>query len=179
MLATIENITSRLNLSYEVSHGTWWLNDEQGTLIPEFCANDVDTFLANLRRLETEHMALPVEQLRHDLYGYISDASKDAQGFRERFDISGATTAALFAECDEWSRRVARALEEERRFEEQAVARFEQRLAEAVALGAADRATAVRWLMDAELSPEETDREGYFKYLAGLPYEYDLVEGRS
>lgn len=177
MLASIERITAELNLTYACDDGYWWLYDDTRAVMREFCASSPEAFLAGLRRLATEPMALPVEQLRHDLYGCISDASKDAQGFRARFDISGYTTADLMRECEYWSDQAFRAIERERQEQAEAVAVFERRVADTIALGAGDRDTAVRWLMDAEVDPQDYDRDGYFKWLNNIPCGYDLQTG--
>jgi hypothetical protein len=53
--------------------------------------------------------------------------------------------------------------------EGQAIERFEVRMANLMATGAQDRATAIRWIMDAEGADGDTE---YADYLLGLPYGY-------
>ena len=42
-----------------------------------------------------------------DLYGFISDMSKEVLGFRFRMDTSYMTFAQLEEECDYWSKQAA------------------------------------------------------------------------
>ena len=111
-----------------------------------------------------------MQELKDDLYSYISDASKDAQGFRTRMDISGMTIEQLMVEADYWEGRVIEAIEEDRAREAEAVIEFEKLIADTIELGAADRETAIRWLK-ANDEYNEYD-EGYFEYTYGLPYGY-------
>ena len=43
-----------------------------------------------------------------ELYGYISDVSKDVMGVRDRFDPTQLSFAELEAECDFWSNQLRR-----------------------------------------------------------------------
>lgn len=115
-----------------------------------------------------------VNEYRESLYSYISDASKDAQGFRVRFDISLMTTNELVAEADYWSGRVAEAIAKEREDQAAAVADFEALVKRTMAMGAGDWATAVRWLYEAAVDPRDPMGEDSFKYDNGLPFSYDL-----
>ena len=81
-----------------------------------------------------------------ELYGYISDASKEAQGFRFRVDVSGMTFAELEAECDYWYNQAAIANEEEKEAEAFAVEEFKALVARTIELGAKDEEIALRWL---------------------------------
>lgn len=111
-----------------------------------------------------------IAELKDDLYGYISDASKDAQGFRTRYDISDMTIEELMVEADYWEGRVIEAIEEERAREKVAIAEFEKAVANTIAIGAGDRETAIRWLKgDDEWYIND---ESYFEYSYGLPYGY-------
>lgn len=111
-----------------------------------------------------------IAELKDDLYGYISDASKDAQGFRTRYDISDMTIEELMVEADYWEGRVIEAIEEERAREKVAIAEFEKAVANTIAIGAGDRETAIRWLKgDDEWYVND---ESYFEYSYGLPYGY-------
>ena len=111
-----------------------------------------------------------IAELKDDLYGYISDASKDAQGFRTRMDISGMTIEQLMVEADYWESRVVEAIAEEREREAEAIVEFEKLVADTIAMGAGDRETAIRWLKSGD-EWNEYD-EGYFEYSYGLPYGY-------
>jgi len=72
----------------------------------------------------------------------------------------------------EWERmgETMRAEQEwEKRQQERAVVDFEQHVLNTIATGARDRATALRWIMDASSADGDWD---YFCYQNGLPYGY-------
>ena len=81
-----------------------------------------------------------------ELYSYISDASKEANGCRYRFDHTGMTFAQLEAECDYWSAQAQITIDEERAMADKAVEEFKALVQQTIELGAGDEATALRWL---------------------------------
>jgi hypothetical protein len=81
-----------------------------------------------------------------EMYSYISDASKEANGCRYRFDHTGMTFAQLEAECDYWSAQAQIAIDEERAIADQVVKEFKALVQQTIELGAGDEATALRWL---------------------------------
>ena len=88
---------------------------------------------------------------RHSLISYISDAHKDAYGFRPRGEnYYEWSTEALTEEADRLSEAVTRAIEAEEVEKNQAVERFENTVQNLIKIGAGNRATALRWLTDAE-----------------------------
>ena len=121
-----------------------------------------------MSRFETA--AIAVEEYSQELYGYISDASKDAYGFRCRIDMSGYTFAELEAECDRLT--IAVGVECERMQDEQRLAaiEFEMTVTRIREMGNLDYAGAIKWLMDAE--QREWIDQGYFEYTNGLKYGY-------
>lgn len=76
-----------------------------------------------------------------ELYGYISDASKEVLGCRFRMDISDMTFAELEAECDYWSNQIAQEIAAEKAYEEETHQVFMQY--------APDEETARRWAREA------------------------------
>ena len=91
------------------------------------------------------------EYERQSLISYISDAHKDAYGFRPRdYNYAEWTMAQLEEEADRLSEAVTRAIEAEKIEQNQAVEAFEQSVQNTIAMGAGNRATALRWLTDAE-----------------------------
>jgi len=102
-----------------------------------------------------------------------SDFHKDAYGFRPRHVDTSTWTLEDF---DREFAVFARVCEENRIQEEvaeaEATAKFEQHVTNTICMGAKDRATALRWIMDA--SQADGDWE-YFCYLNGLPYGYFKV----
>ena len=111
-----------------------------------------------------------MKEFKEDLYGYISDASKDAQGFRTRFNYRDLTVEELMKEADYWERRVIESIEEDKIREAKCIAEFEKLIADTIDMGAADRETAIRWLKSSDEWYEND--ESYFEYSWGLPYGY-------
>ena len=98
-----------------------------------------------------------------------SDMHKDAHGFRPRIDTSTWTLADFEKEFAYLETVI---LEENAREAEAAkrnAAALETRIAEMIAMGAADRATAIRWLHDAY---DTRGDDGYLEFELGLRYGY-------
>jgi hypothetical protein len=88
---------------------------------------------------------------RYSLISYISDGHKDAYGFRPRGEnYYEWSTEALTEEADRISEAVTRAIEAEEVEQNRAVEAFEQAIQNTIEMGAGNRATALRWLTDAE-----------------------------
>jgi hypothetical protein len=111
-----------------------------------------------------------IEEFKMELYGYISDASKDAMGFRTRLDISDMTVEQVMAAADYWEARVIESIEEDRIRENECIEEFEKLISETISMGAGDRETAIRWLKSSDEWYEND--ESYFEYTHGLPYGY-------
>lgn len=112
----------------------------------------------------------------------VSDLHKDAYGFRpseyfyEKWHASSDDQKQEIwdnlVEALELHRALEHAQLEARIAYEKATVEFEEDIAENIKLGAGDRATAIRWLieaLDAFHGNGEYDL-GYFCYLRGLPY---------
>jgi len=98
------------------------------------------------------------------------DMYKDAFGIRPRgIDTSAWTEADFLAEFKELGEIIDR--EEKVRVEAQqnAVFSFEKRVDALIMLGAKDRATAMRWVHEAEGTQGDDE---YLCYTVGLPYQY-------
>jgi len=115
-----------------------------------------------------------VEALERDnLATYIYEGHKDAFGVKGRhYDFEAMSLEELRAEADYISRSVKEQMELEANMEKEAIQRYEESLAEYMSMGAGDRATAIRWLLQAEGLDKEYDA-GYICYSLGLPYEMD------
>ncbi|QIV65842.1 hypothetical protein Cp1R7AA1_021 [Mesorhizobium phage Cp1R7A-A1] len=110
---------------------------------------------------------------RDEMLNLLSDIHKDARGFRPSADYLRAAKALDDAELtklwDSLCVEVEQSIEDDARAHAEAAKRFESSVAELIASGAGDRATAIRWLAqahDAEHDP------GYLEYQLGLPYHY-------
>ena len=99
-----------------------------------------------------------------------SDFHKDAYGFRPRHvDTSTWTLEDFDREFAVFARVCEQNRIQEEAAEAEATAKFEQHVTNTMCMGAKDRVTALRWIMDA--SQADGDWE-YFCFLNGLPYGY-------
>ena len=98
------------------------------------------------------------------------DMYKDAHGIRPRgIDTSSWTEADFNKEFEELN-LISELNSRQRQADEQDAARkFEQHVTNTICMGARDRETALRWIMDA--SNANGDWE-YLCYDLGLPYQY-------
>jgi hypothetical protein len=98
------------------------------------------------------------------------DMYKDAYGVRPRgIDTSAWSESDFMAEFDTLAKVIE--AEEIARKEAEAIAveKFEQHVTNTICMGARDRETALRWIMDASTASGDWE---YFCFLNGLPYGY-------
>ena len=131
-------------------------------LYPEDEAHWVERGITTVEALERDNLAT-----------YIYEGHKDAFGVKGRhYDFEAMSTDELRAEADYISRSVKEQMELEANMEAEAKARYESSVREYLSMGAGDRATAIRWLLQAEGLDKEYDG-GYICYSLGLPYSMD------
>lgn len=98
------------------------------------------------------------------------DMYKDVYGVRPRgVDTSNWTLEGFIAQIETLSIHLKEAMEDERRAEQKAIEQFEALINKNIATGAHDRATALRWIMEA------SDCDGDWEYLCfyhNLPFNY-------
>ena len=98
------------------------------------------------------------------------DMYKDAYGVRPRgIDTSAWTLEEFESEFKTLGVVIEREEIARKEAETEATDKFEQHVTNTICMGAKDRATALRWIMDA--SQADGDWE-YFCFLNGLPYGY-------
>ena len=98
------------------------------------------------------------------------DMYKDAYGVRPRGINTNSWTLEDFQqEFVSLQATIEADMAREREAEARAIQKFESRVAEVIAVGAGDRATALRWIMEG--SEANGDWE-YYCYLNNLPYGY-------
>jgi len=98
------------------------------------------------------------------------DMYKDAHGVRPRgIDTSTWSLEDFRKEFDYLGQVIDREETARKSAEAEAAVKFEQHVTNTICMGAGDRETALRWIMDA--SDAGGDWE-YFCYLNGLPYGY-------
>lgn len=106
-----------------------------------------------------------------EILGIISDLHKDVFGFRPSFEqYNNWSYRELVEVRDNLQMDVIDAIENEKKQQEYSVSRFEKMVEEAMELGASDRATAIRWVLQAE--DVLTEDIEYAEYHFGLPYGY-------
>lgn len=98
------------------------------------------------------------------------DMYKDAHGVRPRgVDTSTWTLEQFEAEFEYLQKTINANFEQEQAHQAEAVKKFEQHVINTICMGARDRETALRWIMDASEAGGDWE---YFCYLNGLPYGY-------
>jgi hypothetical protein len=100
----------------------------------------------------------------------FSDVYKEAHGFRPRHvDTTSWTVEQFHSEFEELGRICKQNAEFRRADELLAARRFEDRISKLMASGAGDRATAIRWVAEAEDAGQDLE---YLCFLLGLEYGY-------
>ena len=109
------------------------------------------------------------EQLAAQHYDFY----KDVHGIRPRWmNYDAMTVEELELEMKQLSTEADYVFAEEKRIQEENVAKFEQHVTNTICMGARDRETALRWIMDASEAGGDWE---YFCYLNGLTYSYFKV----
>ena len=108
---------------------------------------------------------------RHSLISYISDVSKDARGYRTRLNWDEYSMEELEAIADDFTEELRREIKREEEREQECIAEFERLVKECIAMGAGDRETAIRWIVEGhdEVNLSHDD-PSYICFLFGLPY---------
>ena len=98
------------------------------------------------------------------------DMYKDAYGVRPRWIDTTAWTLEVFeAEFASLATAIEQADIQRKADEAEAIAKFEQHVINTMCMGARDRETALRWIMDASTANGDWD---YLCWDLGLPYGY-------
>ena len=106
-----------------------------------------------------------------EMLSTISDLAKDAYGTRSACpDVSGMSYEELSVVYDRMVDAVNAAAVAEQEGEKKRIEAFEKLVANTIELGAGNRETAIKWLMDAE-NDSYIDND-YFCYKYGIPYGY-------
>ena len=106
-------------------------------------------------------------EARNEMLETISDLSKDAYGYRVRRDYYAMTDSELQETWDFYMRAANDSFELEQRAYVRAEHEWEKHLSALIAAGAGNRATAIRWDMQAEDAGTDV---GYYCFLKGIPY---------
>lgn len=114
--------------------------------------------------------AMMIADRRDDLMSYISDAHKDAYGFRHGWDLSSKSIEELEAIADHLSDAVCDAIQRQRLEEEEALRVFEKEVSSIIDMGAGNRETAIRWIVES-LDMGDFATAEFACYHLGLSYK--------
>lgn len=110
---------------------------------------------------------------REELISYIWDAYKDAHGIRPRWvNFADYNDEDLERWADRLEQEVAWEMDSQRLREQNALVKFEDKVAEMISLGAKDREAAIRWLVDSVEGDNSQGDPEYVAYLFGLDYDH-------
>jgi patatin-like phospholipase/acyl hydrolase len=108
---------------------------------------------------------------RNEMLQTISDLSKEAYGFRVRLDYDAMSDADLQDTWDGFMRTANAAFEQEKAQAARAKTIWEADIQQLIEIGAGNRATAIRWDMEAmDAKNGEHFDAGYYCYLRGIDY---------
>ena len=105
----------------------------------------------------------------------IAQASKDATGSKYRIDWMDYTLEELQKEADYWCKAAQSAINEENEFKAKNAKKFETRIQDTIELGAGNRETAIRWILQADdlLDNPNYYNYGYASYSLNIPSYYN------
>ena len=111
---------------------------------------------------------------RNEMLQTISDLSKEAYGYRVRLDYATMSDAELRDTWDGFIRAADAAFEQEKVQAARAKTIWEEDIQQLIKVGAGDRATAIRWDMEA-MDAKNGDQldAGYYCYLRGIGYSLE------
>lgn len=109
---------------------------------------------------------------RSSLISYISDVSKDARGYRTRLNWDEYTMEELEVIADDFTEELRREIKREEEEKQACVAEFERLVKECIDMGAGDRQTAIRWIVEGDDEINlQYDSSDYICCKMGIPYE--------
>ena len=108
---------------------------------------------------------------REELLSTISDMYKDAFGIRPHGMFNEYSEQELLAEIDRLQVEVDDAIEHEQKTDALLITKFNEEVATFIQQGAANRFTAIRWMLQAQGYDETLDDADYICYTNGInPY---------
>ena len=115
------------------------------------------------------------DAIKWEMYGTISDISKEANGFRARFDWKACSIDELQKDIEYYSKAADETWKRENEMAKEAKTAWKAHLRNLVDMGAKDIRTALKWDMAAE--DVEGDL-GYYCYHKGLKYSEERLVKR-
>src|SRR6056300_447114 len=112
---------------------------------------------------------------RDNLITSVYEMHKDAYGIKGRhYDFDNMSNKELEEELDRLCAVAKAEREAEEKFEEAAYQTFLKRIAENIKLGASDKETAIKWILQSEGLDNEKD-SSYICYSLGLSYDKEYL----
>jgi len=117
-----------------------------------------------------------VEDYKRDsLITSVYEIHKDAYGVKGRhYNFDAMSNKELEEELDHLIKVANAEREAEEKFEAEAYEKFEKQVEENIKLGAIDRETAIKWILEAEGLDKEYD-SSYICYCLGLSYDKENI----
>lgn len=116
-------------------------------------------------------MTNSIQDKREELHSIIWDVAKDATGVRPRWiDFENSTIEELERTLELYSNMANEVADQEAAMEAEAVAEYEALVQSNIELGAGDRETAVRWIVEAYASDRYLQDVDCILYHAGMPF---------
>ena len=113
----------------------------------------------------------PAQLDRYFLETDVYEMHKEAYGVKGRhYNFSEMSDDDLKKEFEHLCEVAKREAEIEKRYEEEAYKKFENNITKTIELGAGDRETAIKWILEGEGLDKEQDA-GYICYNLGLGYD--------
>ena len=115
------------------------------------------------------------EYERSNLITSVYEMHKDAYGVKGRhYDFDNMSNKELEEELDRLCAVAKAEREAEEQYEKETYENFEGRVAETLKMGAGNRETAIKWILQAEGLENEKDA-GYICYNLGLSYDKEYL----
>jgi len=144
-----------------------WMNENPGSwagMIPEDIKFWNDQGIFTVEDYERDSLITSVYEMHKDAYGVKG----------RHYDFDNMSNKELEEELERLCKVAQAEREAEEKFEEAAYQTFLKRIAENIKLGASDKETAIKWILQAEGLENEKDA-GYICYNLGLGYDKEYL----
>jgi len=144
-----------------------WMNENPGSwagMVPEDIKFWNDQGIFTVEDYERDSLITSVYEMHKDAYGVKG----------RHYDFNNMSNKELEEELDRLCAVAKAEREAEEKFEEAAYQTFLKRIAENIKLGASDKETAIKWILQSEGLDNEKD-SSYICYSLGLSYDKEYL----
>jgi len=144
-----------------------WMNENPGSwagMVPEDIKFWNDQGIFTVEDYERDSLITSVYEMHKDAYGVKG----------RHYDFDNMSNKELEKELDRLCAVAKAEREAEEKFEEAAYQTFLKRIAENIKLGASDKETAIKWILQSEGLDNEKD-SSYICYSLGLSYDKEYL----